>query len=292
MALDVATTLPRPELAGHVGRLSGVRSSGAPERRTEPAIPGTALILALEHEWRIGAAPDAPLRRRRSFAGGIALGPAASEHAGDVHVLQVDLTPLGTSSVLGVPGAALAGEVVAFEDVVGERTAAELVERLASTAGWPGRFGLMQDWLGRRVRDARPGRPDVAWAVGRLDRTGGLLPIDELRRELGCSRRHLAARFREEVGVGPKAYARLVRFDRAQHALRERPDPLAVVAAAHGFSDQAHLTREVRAFAGVTPTAFRTQALRSTADGIPGDRGEAGPGDPVTSVQDAARQRA
>ena len=275
VAPDVATALPRPELAGHVGRLWGVRSSGPAERRTEPCVPGTALIISLEHDWGIGTASDAPLRRMTSFAGGISLAPAVSRHDGRMHVMQVDLTPLGTSSVLGVPGAALAGDVVGLGDLVGEREAALLGERLAGTGGWPARFTLLQDWLVRRVRVATAPRADVAWPVGRLDATGGRLPIEQLQNELRCSRRHLSSRFKEAVGVGPKAFARLVRFDRTQHLLRDPGADLATVAAACGYSDQAHLTREVRAFSGVTPAAFRAAALV-----------------PVPSVQDPAARAA
>lgn len=271
MAPDVATALPRPELTAHVGRLWGVRSAGSPERRTEPCVPGTALIISLEHGWGIGTGPDAPLRRRTSFAGGISLSPAVSRHDGRMHVMQVDLTPLGTSAILGVPGAALAGDVVGLGDLVGESEAARLAERLAVTDGWPARFTLLQDWLVRRVRIAAAPRADVAWAVGLLDATGGRLPIEALQDELRCSRRHLSSRFKEAVGIGPKAFARLVRFDRAQHLLRDPSADLADVAAACGYSDQAHLTREVRAFSGITPAAFRATALV-----------------PVTSVQDDA----
>lgn len=271
MVADVATRLPRPELAGHVGRLWGVRSVGAAELRSEAPVPGTALIVALEHDWWIGGRAGDPLTRRTSFAGGVSLGPAVSRHAGRTHLLQVDLTPLGTAAVLGVPGAALAGDVVDLGDLLGDRAAALLVERLAHADGWPARFGLLQDWIARRIRDAAAPRPDVAYAVGRIERSGGRVEIAALQRELGCSRRHLAARVREAVGVGPKAYARLVRFDRAHRLLRDPTVGLGAVAAACGYADQAHMTREVRASAGATPSAVRAQAVV-----------------PVTSVQDTA----
>lgn len=263
--MDVAITSPHPALAEHVLGLSGVRSVGPAHRRRERPVPGTALILALEEGWRIGAAGDAPLQRVGSFAGGLALGPAVSEHDGRVHSMQVDLSPLGTAAVLGVPGAALAGQIVALEDLVGDGAVAELCERLAELDGWPARFTVLQAWVARRVAQAPPPPPDVAWAVHRLDETGGRAPIAALQRELRCSRRHLASRFREYVGCGPKAYARLVRFDRAHSALRHGRCDLARVAADCGYSDQAHLTREVRAFAGATPATVRADAFADLA---------------------------
>lgn len=259
MRAGIATTRPHPALAGYVHDLWGVCSSGAPQRRQERPVPGTALILALEHRWRIGAHEDAPLQEVGSFAGGLTLTPAVSEHDGHTHSLQVNLSPLGSAAVLGVPGQALAGQIVAFEQIVGDRTAGWLAEHLVELDDWPARFVTIQAWMARRILAAKPVRPDVGWALRRLDLTGGREPIADLQRQLGCSRRHLATRFHEYVGCGPKSYARLVRFAHADAALRRGTDELARVAAACGYSDQAHLTREVRAFAGATPAALRAE---------------------------------
>jgi AraC-like DNA-binding protein len=72
--------------------------------------------------------------------------------------------------------------------------------------------------------------------------------------EVGWSRKRLWSRFRAQLGVGPKRVARLVRFDRAAHLLAAGHAP-AGVATVSGYSDQPHLHREVREFAGLTPTA-------------------------------------
>ena len=116
--------------------------------------------------------------------------------------------------------------------------------------------------------------------MGRLEATGGRLAVADLARELGCSRRHLARRVGEEVGLGPKAFARVLRFRRAAGRLADPSGPSpAAVAAACGYSDQAHLTREVTALAGLPPAALRAEA-RPRAGG-PEDA-------PVPFVQDPA----
>jgi AraC-like DNA-binding protein len=253
----VASAGAAPGLAAYVHGLFGVCSSGAPERRLESPVAGTALIIALEHGWRVAASEDAPLQRVGSFAGGLTVAPAVSEHDGYAHSVQLDLSPLGTAAVLGVPGAEVAGRIVAFEDLVGERAARLLAEQLAELGDWPARFAALQSWAARRIAAARPASADVAWALGRLDATGGRVRVAEVQRELGCSRRHLAARFGEDVGCSPKTYARLVRFTRARDAICHTPEPLAGIAVACGYSDQAHLTREVHAFSGATPAALR-----------------------------------
>ena len=73
----------------------------------------------------------------------------------------------------------------------------------------------------------------------------------------GCSRRHLAAQFREHVGLPPKLLARILRFDRVIALLRHaEPERWAEVAYDCGYYDQAHFNRDFRQFAGSTPGAF------------------------------------
>ncbi len=94
--------------------------------------------------------------------------------------------------------------------------------------------------------------PEVAYAWGLVLRG---VPIRAVAGAVGWSDRHLAKRFRAEIGLRPKEAARVARFDRARRALR--PDGrIAEVAARHGFADQSHLVREFRALAGCTPTEW------------------------------------
>jgi transcriptional regulator GlxA family with amidase domain len=75
--------------------------------------------------------------------------------------------------------------------------------------------------------------------------------------EVGWSRRHLTDRFTAEYGLGPKAMARVLRFERARWMIVRAAFPsLAAVAAECGYADQAHMTREWQALAGASPTAW------------------------------------
>ena len=72
----------------------------------------------------------------------------------------------------------------------------------------------------------------------------------------------MTERFRHQLGVSPKAYARLLRFEHARALLSqpERPRTLADVAMEAGFYDQSHLTRDFVALAGMTPGAYAARA--------------------------------
>ena len=78
------------------------------------------------------------------------------------------------------------------------------------------------------------------------------MPIASLAERIGRSRRHLATRFREQVGLPPKTVARIFRFRRALELLGSGSG-FADVAYECGYFDQAHLNRDFRQFAGTSP---------------------------------------
>jgi len=96
-------------------------------------------------------------------------------------------------------------------------------------------------------------------------RTGGRASINALATEPGWSHRRLIARFREQIGLAPKAAARVLRFDRAVTALRSSSGGLAEIALDCGYFDQAHFNRDFRELAGTTPTAFLESSRESGA---------------------------
>jgi AraC-like DNA-binding protein len=270
-AWEVASRAPDPRLGDHVARFCGYREQGGlPVRRRELPSTDVVVILSLGPSIDVSdPAAGAALVRRTSFVAGLDPRPSTTEHDGTQLGLQLDLTPLGAFTFSGVPPGELAGTVLDLEDVLGRRGTL-LVEQLHEAPGWESRFELLERTILERVEDGRPGSPDVAWAWRRLRDTGGRLPIGELARELRCSRRHLSTRFREQVGLPPKTFARLLRFDRAVGRLREEGAPrLAEIAHECGYSDQAHFNRDFREFAGWTPTELVARVL-------PGGAGLAG----------------
>ena len=186
-----------------------------------------------------------------AFVGGLTDRPVLTEFEGAAGGVQVDFTPLGARRCLGLPMDELTNRVVALEDVLGPR-APLVAERLHDAAGWPERFALLDAVLMRRLAFGPAPAPEVAWTLRRLAAADGRLAIGALADEVGWSRRHLAARWRRDVGLGPKAVARILRFERALRLVRGG-HALADAAYACGYADQPHLNREFRALAGATP---------------------------------------
>lgn len=109
----------------------------------------------------------------------------------------------------------------------------------------------------------------MCWAWDRLLATDGRVGVAELAAGTGWSARHLQSRFRDQVGLTPGTARRVLRFGRAAGLVGRGSDPLAGIAAACGYADQAHLTREFRALAGLPPAAFRAEVFASVHDRPP-----------------------
>ena len=254
---------PHPALRPFIAAAVGYRHEGFPpgEHLGLPS-PYLTLVITLDGPLVVTAHPDpqqAP-GRFEGLVGGLHTRPARMTHPGHQAGIQLSITPRGARALLGLPAGELASTDLPVEDVLGA-TGEELIERVRAARGWPGRFAGLERVLLRAVRDDAGPPVEVAEAWRLTTGTGGRMPVGEVARRVGWSDRHLEARFRAETGLRPKEAARVVRFDRARRALAARvavggaPD-LASLAVATGFSDQAHLTREWRAFSGLPPTRW------------------------------------
>jgi AraC-like DNA-binding protein len=217
-------------------------------RRREGPGADVVLLLSFGNEWLIDG------ERRSSFAGGLRCSQVATEHAGWSRGVHIGLVPWAAHALLRIPMHELAGTTVPLAELLPGR----LPERLAEPATWDERFALLDEALARRLADARPVSPEVAWAWDRLRRTHGRARVGSLADELGWSRKRLVARFREQIGLAPKAAARLLRFERA--AALAGSMSWGELAYACGFADQPHLVSEFRAFTGRTPETFLQDA--------------------------------
>ena len=221
-----------------------------------------------------GQAPDR-VAKHRSFVAGLHETHCFVESPGTQAGIQLNLTPLGAHLLLGLPMHELANRVVELDDLVGAEGEL-LVEQLHDAPDWGARFELLDSVLVRRLDAARPASPDVAWAWRRLIESGGRLAVGELCEELGCSRKHMLRRFNEQVGVAPKTYARVLRFQRAVHMLGHRDGASWIdegergagrgmswgeIALECGYFDQAHMNRDFRQFAGASPSELAASLL-------------------------------
>jgi AraC-like DNA-binding protein len=159
-------------------------------------------------------------------------------------------------AVLGVPASAMAGRIVALEDLWGSAATRQLCARLADARDTLEAAAILESAIAERLATADGHHPSAQLALAAADRLTSA-NVNVVADDLGVSERHLRRVFRETVGVSPKAFAKLARFHRALGAAHDDAQASwAGIAAAVGYYDQAHLIAEFRAIAGVTPRAL------------------------------------
>jgi AraC-like DNA-binding protein len=203
-------------------------------------------------------------RATGSFVAGVWDRPTVTGHHGEQAGYQLYLDLTGAHRLLGVPGSELANRLIPLEDVLGS-FAVELNERLADAPTARERNAIAQRLLAARLSNQATTAPEVEYALERLRATRGAASVENIAEEVGWSRRHLASRFREAVGLPPKALGRLIRVEHAAQRVRAG-DPLADIAYAAGYADQSHFNRDFRDLVGCTPTQFPfVQDMRAAA---------------------------
>ena len=188
---------------------------------------------------------------------------------------RVEVRPLGEIDTVGLhfhPAGAAAfvdGSMKRFQDcIVDLDTAldedlAPLAAQLRATRSRSSRRVLLQAWLQTR---ARPADAAMVQASRRLQDGAGQLDIAALGQSLGLGERQLRRRFEATVGLAPKRFARLLRFQRVFEQQRESDARAwAQVALECGYFDQAHFNRDFHAFSGLAPRQLLADADPLTA---------------------------
>lgn len=254
-----AAVRPPARLRPFVARYTGYRFEGL-DPGTHLGLPSRSLtvVISLGEPTNMLRMPDprqAPTGLD-ALAGGLHTRPVLIGHSGDMHGIQLDLTPDGARSLLGMPAGELKSVVVPLDRLLGV-DAGVLIERLSETASWPARFAVLDEVLTRRAGRLAEAPAELRHAWRCLAGRDGTLRISDLASEVGWSRRHLSERFTAEYGIAPKEMARVMRFERSRRLLQRSDRPsLATVAAACGYYDQAHLARDWNSLIGCPPSAW------------------------------------
>ena len=251
---------PSPRLAPFVDRYIGYRFT-VNDPGLHRGLPSAHMTLIAS----IGASIDVvlqadPAQSPDSYGcvvGGLSSRPALISNGTHQEGVAVELAPLGSRALLGMPAGELQNTSLELADLAGF-AGAELWQRLQAAAGWTDRFAVCDEVLGRMVNPDDVASPELSHAWRTLLGTCGNAPVSAVAESIGWSRQHLARRFGTEFGLSPKLAARVIRFSKARQMLASTPSfiTLAQVAAACGYYDQAHLDRDFTELAGCSPSAW------------------------------------
>lgn len=265
-----ASGVPDVRLRAYVVGYEGYREHALSFRaRLEVATPIVVLIINFGPPFVLSGPTHSAMEGESfsSFVAGLTDTYTHVASEGSAYSLQVNFTPLGAHLFFGVPMHLLANRVVApgeVDNALGER----FVEELYEAPSWAQRFAFLDQLILKRLTLTQDCPVDiVAWSWRQLRDSHGKVAIGVLADEAGCSSKHFIAQFREQLGLAPKTLGRMLRFEHATDLVeRDSLPDWSAIARDCGYYDQAHLIKDFRQFAGVTPSEYRRRLL-------PGDGG-------------------
>lgn len=253
---------PSSRLAGLVERFW--LCSDAPSHRRERILPSgtTELVINLhDDEIRIYEPLHADLYAR--FSGAVVSGPYSrcflidpTQHAS---IIGVHFRPGGAFPFFGLPIDELVDTHLDLDTLWG-RLATELRERLCAAPTAVKQFSLLEAALVSRLAHAPIRHGAVGLALTKFGETHEGTRVRDVASYVGLSQRRFIEVFAAEVGLTPKLYCRVRRFQQAMDSVQNAIAPeWSKVAAGCGYFDQSHLIRDFLAFSGLTPADYFRQ---------------------------------
>lgn len=268
--------MPPAPLASLIECLWIAEREALPHTRERGLPTGCAdIVIPLLHEQHILRYDSEAYGAVRRLNGGVIQGPrdrfSVRGTEGASRVIGVHFHPGGAAAWFGGALPELRNRTLLLEDLWGA-AARSLRERLQHAPSPQAALQLLEAHLLQRLRGAPPADTMVMQAIAALHRNPAQALIEPVQRASGCTPAQFIRRFEQAVGLTPKRYARVLRFNTMLPLLvRAGPRDWAQLAVAAGYFDQSHLIHEFRRLAGLTPAAYRpVQPDQPTHVALPG----------------------
>jgi AraC-like DNA-binding protein len=266
---------PHPALSPFIKTLWYVRDPQATHRHERVLPTGHAqIVISLARDYLTDA--NHPTNRLEHSPAAIFLGIYSRHQQIDAidmsELIGISFHPGGTLPFIPDNTHAFTNRETSLEDIWG-RAASNLRNDLREAPTPTQKFALLDTALLHRLSQSRQKLRDpiIDFALTHLRQSPATATIAGLTRQIGLSPRRLHQRFCERVGVSPKLYCRIQRFQQAVQQMHHGADiRWSELALTCGYYDQSHFANDFRAFSGLSATAYSTTS-RVWANHIPLD---------------------
>jgi AraC-like DNA-binding protein len=232
-------------------------SAHAKERLMPNGEPGIVFNLR-DNPFRIYDAQD--LNRFSSYGTAVFSGAGTEGFVIDTDseecVFGIQFKPGGSFPFSKVPASEFANRSLPLDDLWRQNTA-QMRDRLLSAATVAQKFSVAEACLLQQLVRPLELHPAVRVALHKLCRAPHLTPVSSLPEQVGLSQRYFIQTFQQQVGLTPKAFCRVRRFQHVLHAVHGKKEvDWAMVALDCGYYDQPHFIHDFKLFSGFTPSQY------------------------------------
>jgi AraC-like DNA-binding protein len=256
--MEIRRALPHPALRGIVRSFEERRLNLGMESLFWPVVPRPDQIIDIYLRDPFRARIDDGAFKATPEI--IVVGPQTYRRAelclsGEIHVFNILFQPAGFNRLTGIDMTSLVNQDPSAAEVLGKRSHA-LNAAVRAAKDFQSRVTAAERWVGSLLERRGPAG-SIDHASHLMMDSGGRARIDALIERSDLSARQFQRRFTAQVGLTPKLYARMIRFDQAMRAHRDDPSrPWTDIVHEAGYFDQAHFIRECRAMVGIPPSRF------------------------------------
>ncbi len=137
--------------------------------------------------------------------------------------------------------------------------AGDLRDRLLEAQTPAEKFRILEQFLTRRAVRSLELHPAVTYALSEFQGVAHLKTISQVVNQMGFSARRFIQVFNESVGLTPKLFCRILRFQEVLRFFSNGQEiDLPEIALNCGYFDQAHFIHDFQSFSGLSPTAYLT----------------------------------
>jgi len=227
----------------------------APPLEFSPVSDGTpGLIFQLSDNQTIIDGEKAKLAN--AFIFGQTIKRRKMELLGQFDTLGVLFFPNSLKSIFGIKANLLTDTCLDFSLITADEHKF-LHERLSESNSTEERIGLLSNYFLSQIQRHGFDNNAVSFAVNEIQKTNGSLNYQSLLKDLKISERSLERHFKQHVGITPKMYMRICRFQASLSQLKQKGyQKLSDIAYENGYADQSHFIREFKEFLGFSPLKF------------------------------------
>lgn len=256
--------LPAPPLAAYVEAFSFYEGD-APLHARERCLPNgqVALVINLGHDTlRVSSRQHG--NQFQHFHGGVLHGAFSEFSVIDtttlVTTMSVCFKPGGARPFLPLPATELTNQIVDLATLWGSTTATNLREQLLTARTPENKAHILEHFLLKHAAWEQTRHPAITFALAQFQAEQERHSIAEVTAQLGMSPKHFSHLFGEAVGLTPKVFCRVLRFQEVLLSIKQgQPVHWADLATACGYFDQPHFIHDFQSFTGLTPSAYLTQ---------------------------------
>ena len=171
-------------------------------------------------------------------------------------VVGIQFQPGGTFPFFRLPASEVANQSVPLECLWGG-TAGEIREQLLAAPSADAMFGILEHCLLAQLVRPLELHPAIEFARKHICRAPQIATVSGVMERIGLSQRRFIELFHDQIGLTPKAFCRVRRFQRVlQRVHRKQAVDWVQVALEGGYYDQAHFIHDFQGFSGLTPAAY------------------------------------